>query len=58
MGWLVYLAQTDAEGEGDMSNADWFSLVSMMFVARAVDTHTAVWSAVVFAAISFIQRYV
>lgn len=41
-----------------MSNADWFSLVSMMFVARAVDTHTAVWSAVVFAAISFIQRYV
>ena len=41
-----------------MSNADWFSLVSMMFVARAVPTSIAVSSAFVFAVISFILRYV
>jgi len=40
-----------------MSNADWFSLVSMMFVARAVPTNTAVLSAFVFAVSSFILRY-
>ena len=41
-----------------MSNADWFSLVSMMFVARAVPTNTAALSAFVFAVISLVARYV